>query len=505
MTQKIDNSNTIERPPVVAVMGHVDHGKSTLLDYIRKTNTVDKEAGGITQHVGAYEVVHQGPKGVTKKITFIDTPGHAAFTSIRSRGAQIADLAILVVAADDGVKPQTLEALSAIKNADIPYIVAINKIDKSNTSAEKTRQSLAENGIYVEGYGGDIPSTAVSAKTGAGVDELLELILITAELAELKANPTKQATGVVVESHRETRMGVLVTLIIKDGSLRQGDFVVINHLFARVRTMRDQAGKNIIEASASSPVQISGFTEIPAVGSFFVTASSKKNAELFALDNKEKISTSQESSLITNNTESVAVPVAIKADTVGALEAFEKELLKEETEKVRLKIISRGVGTITEGDIKPLTGATNPLMLGFNVNLDKAARDMAENKHVPVHLFNIIYKASEFLAEEFKRRTPIDTTPVPIGSIKILKTFGQTKKKQVIGGEVKDGIAKRGARVIILRREVEVGEGRISALQLQKIPVDEVDIGKQCGIEVESRIEIAPGDTLSVYKTNSKI
>lgn len=492
MTTKTENLNVLAQPPIVVILGHVDHGKSTLLDYIRKTNTVEREKGGITQHIGAYEITHGG-----KRITFIDTPGHAAFSKMRSRGAQVADIAILVVAADDGVKTQTLEALEAIKKAGIPYLVAINKIDKPNADLNRAKQSLAEAGIYLEGYGGSIPAVPISAKTGEGVPELLDLILLSGEIAGLTAEggPTE---GIIIEAHKDKQSSVLATLIIKRGSLNRGDFLVVEDIFGSTRTIRNSKKEDVTSADVSSPVQVSGFSGVPKVGAKFLVVGSKKEAEEkvreFILNFGKKTQTEK-----TSDENQVLIPLVLKADTVGTLEALEHELKKTEIDKVKLKIVGRGVGTITENDVRIIVGSDEPLIVGFNIALDRAAKDLAENHRIPIQIFDIIYKASEFLEEEIKRRAPEDTTPVPIGKIKILKTFGQTKKKQVVGGEVKEGLIRRGARVAILRREAEIGEGRVSGLQAQKVSADQVGAGSQCGIEVETKTEIAPGDILLVF------
>ena len=489
----------ITRPPIVVVLGHVDHGKSTLLDYIRKASTVEKEAGGITQHIGAYEVLYQD-----KKITFIDTPGHAAFSNMRGRGASVADIAVLVVAADDGVKPQTLEALAAIETAKIPYIVAINKIDKPDANLDKAKQTLAENNVYVEGYGGTVPWVAISAKTGTGVDELLEVIELLAELAELKADPSTPGEGVIIESHRDPRSGIYATLIVKNGTLHKKDFLVVGHLVANIRTIENSTGKQIPEVLAGSPARVTGFEEMPEAGLTFKTYRSRKEAETatgsHVVEKKkeeERLTPEEEASL-------VIIPIIVKADTLGTLEALTGEISKQNTDKVKIKIIASGVGPVSENDIRPLRDASSPIVIDFNVKVDRAAKDLSDNLKIQIIFFNIIYKVSEFLESEVARRTPTGENMTPTGTLKILKTFSQTKKKQVVGGQVQTGIIKRGNPVVIMRREAQIGTGRIVGIQHLKKEVDKIEEGNQCGLEVETKVVVANGDTLFAYSVLPK-
>ena len=484
-----------KRPPIVVVMGHVDHGKSTLLDYIRKANTTAKEAGGITQSIAAYVAHHKTEDGKLEEITFIDTPGHAAFSGMRERGAHVADIAILVVAADDGVKPQTIEALKAIEKAGTPYIVAINKIDKEGANIDKAKQSLAESGVYVEGYGGDIPVAAISGKTGKGVEGLLGLVLLTAELEELVAEPSADAKGVVVEAHKDPRKGVSATLIVQDGTLKKGDYIVIGNEISSVRGIIDSSGKTVVSAGPSNPAYLSGLNIVPNAGDSFSAFADKKQAErALSGANAKTEGTAPDA----EPAKEISVSLVIKADSQGRLEAVLGEIKKCENEKVSIKALSTGVGNITEGDIKRALGNSKPLVVGFGVGADKPAVDLADRHDIKIEGFDIIYKLSEWLAEQIQTLTPKDVTETITGEAKVLKLFNRTKDKQVIGGEVKTGKIEKGKRVRIVRRDAILGEGRLTSLQSAREDVSEVEEGKQFGSGIESKISIAAGDIIQI-------
>jgi len=486
------------RSPIVGIFGHIDHGKSTLLDYIRKTNIVAREVGGITQHISAYEVAREGEGGAEKSITFLDTPGHEAFQAMRSRGAKIADIAVLVVSAEDGVKPQTIEALKAIIETKTPYVVAINKIDKPGANIEKTKQSLLEAGIYIEGYGGSIPAVPISAKTGDGVPALLDMILLLAELELLSGSRDVPASGFVVEASLDNKKGVIATLIIKNGSLKKGEFVLSGLSFAPVRIMENFLGETITEASFSSPVRIIGWTGVPQAGDQFETVSTKREAE-------EKIAEAREKSKITPSPASgategvVFIPVVIKADMLGSVEAIIHELKKIETDTVKIKIVSSGAGTITEQDVKSLSGIEGGMVLGFSVKIDASAQELASRQSVAIEMFDIIYKLSEKMTEVVSTRTPKVSVEEIRGTLKVLKLFSKTKDKQVIGGRVEGGVISLKDRLRIIRRDAEIGIGTIEELQMQKAKAREVSEGNECGLMVESKIEIAPGDKLEAF------
>lgn len=503
---KEQNQNGItERPPVIVVTGHIDHGKSTLLDYIRESNIVAGEAGGITQHLSAYEVVHTTKDGAKKRITFLDTPGHEAFSGMRGRGVEAADIAILVVSAEDSVKAQTKEALKSILDGGIPYIVAINKIDKPAANIEKVKIDLAENTVYVEGFGGSIPCISVSAKTGEGIPELLDMILLVAEMEELKGDTSKPAEGLVIESNMDPKRGISATLLVRDGSIKKGMCLVAGESFAPVRLIENFIGKPIDEAGPSSPIIITGFSKLPRAGVRFLAYENKKEAEAAAneADNKLKeINAKIAETPLPEGT--VIVPIIVKTDVLGRLEALEKELQKINVENVVVKIIQKGVGSVSETDIKLAGSMPNTLIIAFGVKIDKTAIDLADRLEVKVNSFDIIYKITEWLTEEVLARKPKVTSDETHGTAKIMKCFSQTKDKQVVGGKVLSGSIKSGANVKIMRREFEIGRGRITELQHLKAKTSEVAEGLEFGVMIETKTEIAPGDTIETFSTVTK-
>lgn len=492
-----ENKTQTNRPPVVVVMGHVDHGKSTLLDYIRKSNIVDGEAGGITQHISAYEVIHKDENGTDQKITFLDTPGHEAFSKMRARGAYAADIAILVVSAEDSVKAQTLEAYNTIIESKIPYIVAINKIDKANANIEKTKMDLVEKGIYLEGMGGDIPFSPISAKVGTGVPELLDMILLVAEMNNFTGDKNVGASGVIIEANRDPKRGITATCLIKNGKVQNGMFVVAGNAIVATRIMENFLGKTVKEATFSSPIRLVGFDVLPEVGSTFETFNSKKEAEKYILE----ISDLMNKKINTRNEkfEGKVIPIIIKTDVAGTIEALEKEMAKLNTPEISFKIISCGVGAISETDLKMANSDTESVVVGFTVKMDAGARDLNETLKVKVETFDIIYKLTDYLKELVEERRPRTETQEVTGAVKILKTFSATKDKQVIGGRVTEGRITLGGIVRIMRRENEIGRGKIVELQAGKIKSKEVLEGNECGMQVESKIEIAGGDVLEAF------
>jgi translation initiation factor IF-2 len=479
----------VKRPPIVVVMGHIDHGKSTLLDYIRKSNVVDSEAGGITQHLSAYVVPHTTKEGSKETITFLDTPGHAAFQKMRLRGADVADIAILVVSAEDGVKPQTLEALESIKNANIPYIVAINKIDKPGADIVRTQSSLIEHEIYVEGMGGDIPWVGISAKTGAGISDLLDLVILSADLTELTGDSGASASGTIVEGKLDPKRGNTATLIIKNGTLRSGQFIVSGNSFAPVRIMEDSVGKPLKEATLSMPVGIVGFTSIPKAGAEFYTVETKKEAEAAVLEVGNNPTRPHTKSTLPT------IPVLIKADVLGTIDAIEHELSNFASDRICVRVIDTGVGAISANDVQAVSATKDAIIVGFNVKVDREAADLAERLGVEIDTFSIIYELSEWLNTALKNRTPKMEERVVTGTAKVLKHFSTQKNTHVLGARVETGLLKLGSSVRILRREIEVGKGIIKNLQQQKSDVKQVDEG-EFGMQVDSRVEVAPGDVI---------
>lgn len=494
----------ITRPPVVVVMGHIDHGKSTLLDYIRKSNIVGGEAGGITQHLSAYEVAHKDESGADRKITFLDTPGHEAFSTMRARGAQAADIAILVVSAEDGVKAQTLEAWKTIIESKTPYFVAINKIDKAGANIEKTKMDLAENGIYLEGYGGDVPAVPISAKVGTGIDTLLDTIILVADMHELVGNPSIPGTGYVIESNMDPKRGISATLIIKNGSLEKGQFVVVDDASVGTRIVEDFMGKQISRAQFSTPIRITGFSKEPTIGSRFSVWDSKKEAEQAIAAWIRDEQTGKHSMPTVYAQGVVVVPLIIKTDVAGTGEAVEKEVKKLERENIVFKVIDRSVGGISERDISLAQSDDTALIVGFNVKIDPKARDANEQAHVTVATFDTIYKLSDFLKEEIEKRKPRVMIETHVGTARVLKTFNGTKGKQIVGAKVESGSLTVGVEIKVMRRETEICRGKVIELQEQKTKVKQIDEGSEFGAQIEAKHEIAPGDILEAFSTKEE-
>jgi translation initiation factor IF-2 len=484
----------VKRPPVVVVMGHIDHGKSTLLDYIRKTNIVEKEAGGITQHLSAYVVEHTTKEGAQEKITFLDTPGHAAFQKMRLRGADVADIAVLIVSAEDGVKPQTLEALESIKAAGIPYIVAINKIDKPGADIPRTQASLIEHEIYIEGMGGDIPYALISAKAGTGVSDLLDLIILAADLAELTGDANAPASGTIIEGNLDARRGSTATMIVKDGTLRSGSFVVAKDTFAPVRIMEDFLGRPIKEATLSTPVRIVGFSGIPEVGTDFTTVGSKREAEELVLSQK-----AQKSADRFEKSDLPFIPLLIKADVLGTIDAIKHELQKFSSDRIAVRIIDASVGDITAADVQNVSATKNAIIVGFNVKVERPAKELAERLGVEIDTFSIIYELAEWLETALKDRTPKREEEIVTGKAKILKEFSIQKNAHVLGGRVEEGTLSLKQSVRILRRDIEVGRGTITNLQQSKSNVSSVQDG-EFGMQIESKADIAAGDIIEAVE-----
>jgi len=488
------NTTTKEtkRPPVVVVMGHIDHGKSTLLDYIKKTNVVEKEKGGITQILSAYEVIHKTEEGNTEKITFLDTPGHEAFQKMRLRGADVADVAILIVSAEDGVKPQTLEALESVKQANIPFVVAINKIDKPGADIPRTQASLIENEVYIEGMGGDIPWVGISAKTGEGIPELLDLVVLTADLIELRGDENADATGQILEGSSDSKRGNTATLLIKNGTLKTGSFVVSGSSFSPVRIMENYKGENIKEATFSSPVKLIGFNKVPTIGLSFFTVPNKKAAEQAILNIEKPTPTPKIPNLPT-------VPILIKTSNAGIIDAIKHEIDKLASDRIFVRVIDSGVGNITASDVQNVSATDNAIIVGFAVKTEQQAIDLAERVGVEIKTFDIIYDLSDWLKIALKERTPKQEEQVFTGKIKILKHFSTQKNTHVIGATIEEGVLEMGQKVKIYRRGLEIGKGTIKNLQQQKSDVQKITEG-EFGLQLETKAEIVPGDFLEAYK-----
>lgn len=496
-----EQKNLTSKPPVVVVLGHIDHGKTTLLDQIKKTNLAVKESAGITQHLGAYEAEVKTKDGKIGKITFLDTPGHEAFAQIRSRGAKAADLAILVVAADEGIKPQTKEALKAIKEAQIPFLIALNKIDKPNAEPERVKKELGEAGILIEEWGGKIPLVKISAKTGEGVDELLEMVLLMAEMEELKADPTKPGIGVVIETQHHPKKGNSALLLIQDGTLHKGKYVAFPNTYAPIRIFEDFAGRPIKQASFSSPVKVYGLKDMPKIGEWFKEANSKTEALSYLSDLSKK----EEKEPQKEKTEDATTFLVLKADTVGSLEALEISIsnLQKQYAGLALKIIRKGLGDITKDDLNIASVKKGTIILGFRVKSNKIIDELASKFKATIGVFDVIYQAIDWLKEEAQKRLPEEIIETKLGRAKVLKIFSKKKDHQIIGAEIIEGKIIDGVKFNILRRGNLIGQGEVLGLEQNKIKAKEVAMG-QFGLSAKSKIEIAPTDTLEIFRQEKR-
>ncbi len=488
-----------ERPPVIVVVGHIDHGKSTLLDHLRQTHLVDSEVGGITQHIGAYEVKHRLKDGREKILTFIDTPGHAAFNEMRRRGANLADLAVLIISAEEGVKPQTVEALAAIEQAKLPFVVAINKIDRPEANPDRVKQELAERQIFLEGYGGTVPVAEISAKIGTGVSDLLELLVLSAELAELKGDTEAAAAGFVLESRRDRQSGVIANLIIKNGTLRLGDYVVAGQANGKLRSLRDSTGATVKSLTFSAPAETLGWSDLPLVGTPFTAHHDKKGMERTLTNNQNAAEPKAAAETATDDNTIALVPIIVKGDTAGTSEAAAEETSKASTERVRFRVVGRGVGPINESDVKAMSATPGGLILGFGVTVEKNALELASKFKVAIQNFKLIYELSEWLGKEAVHRRPKVKKLTPRGRVKLLRIFNQEKGRQVVGGVVVEGAISEGEAFNIIRRESEIGTGKITGLEQQKLKAKTVEQDKQFGALVETKITLAPNDQLQTF------
>ena len=491
----------VERPPVVTIMGHVDHGKTTLLDMIRKSNVALGEAGGITQAIGAYSVTCNG-----KKITFIDTPGHAAFTEMRARGASITDIVIIIVAADDGVMPQTKEAIDHAKAAGVPIIVAINKIDKPEANVERVMTGLVENGLTPEEWGGDVIVNKIFAATGEGVPELLENILLVAEMQEYKANPSRYATGVVIESKKNSKVGSVATLLIQNGTLRLGDPIVVGTIYGKVRTLKNDLGQNIVEAAPSTPVEVTGLSDVPNAGDKFMAFESEKQAKhiadersLRAREKDTNFSGMSLEDLFGRIQEGVKeINVVLKADVNGSLEAVRGALEKIDVEGVKINIIRGAVGGITESDIV-LARASDAIIIGFNVRANAQAQDDAKEYGVEIRTYDIIYKVVEEMEDAMKGMLDPEYEEQVTGKLEIRQLFKFSKVGLIAGCHVLTGVVRNNEKARIVRDDVVVYNGAVNTLQHEKDQVKEVTKGMDCGITLENCQDYKEGDIIEIY------
>jgi len=492
------------RAPVVTVMGHVDHGKTLLLDAIRQSDVASREAGGITQHIGAYQVTKDG-----RKITFIDTPGHEAFTRMRARGAEVTDVAILVVAADDGVKPQTVEAIDHIKAADVPMIVAINKIDKEGADPVRVRTQLTEYGLVAEEFGGQTTMVDVSAKTGQGLDELLEMVLLQADVAELKANPNRRARGAVIESHLDRGRGAVATVLVQNGTLRVGDSLVAGIADCKVRAMFDDDGNQVTEAGPSMPVEVLGWNEVPAAGDEFRVVEDERTAREIAANRQARLRRMELAERKTLSLDDLSGAIAegemqtlnliIKGDVAGSVEALADSMAKLELPEVKIHIVRKAVGAVTEDDVR-LAEASNAIIIAFNVRPDANARQAIEESGVDLRQYSIIYQATEDIERAVKGLLAPEYEEVVIGRAEVREVFRVPRVGFVFGCYVNEGEVRRNAAVRVVRDGVVVADDRIASLRRFKDDVAEVAAGYECGVGLEKFQDVKVGDEFEVYE-----
>lgn len=491
------------RPPVVAVLGHIDHGKTTLLDQIRKTRVAAGEAGGITQSIGAYQAEVDG-----KRITFIDTPGHRAFTAMRARGAKVTDIAVLVVAADDGVMAQTLEALDHIKAAGVPMIVAINKIDKPEAQPERVKQQLSNLGYVPEDWGGNTIMVPISALTGQGVQDLLEMILLVAELEGICGDPQGELEAVIIESHLDPTKGPVATTVVRNGTLRERDVVVAGTAWGRIRALLDHQGRRIPEAGPGTPVQILGLSEVPPAGERLEVLPNPREAEALVearreADKAKRLATRPRLTLeeLLSSPDKKKLVLIVKAQSMGALEAVRLELSTIQAEGVELEVLHAGVGQISESDVLLAIAETQgqPLILGFGVKVDPKAQKLAEQKGIPVRTYDIIYELAQDVARAMRQLLGPEYREIKVGEVEVLKVFNIAGVGRVAGCAVRSGKAVRGGKVRVLRGGQEVFSGEISSLKRFAEDVREVREGYECGLRIRDFDDVQPGDVLEVY------
>lgn len=498
-----DEENLQKRPPIVTVMGHVDHGKTSLLDCIRKAKVTDSEAGGITQHIGAYTITLNG-----EEITFLDTPGHEAFTAMRARGAQVTDIVILVVAADDGIMPQTKEAIDHCKAAGVPMVVAINKIDKPGANPDRVKQELADHGLLVESWGGDVISEEVSAKQNLNIDKLLEMVLLSAEMLELKANPNRKAVGTVIEAKLDKGRGAVASLLVQNGTLHVGDSILVGSTYGRIRAMFDDTGKKIKSAGPSIPVEILGLSEVPEAGDRFNQVKDEKTARNMAESKKDDL---KAETLLANHRVSLEdlynqiqegkvkeLAIIVKADVQGSVEAIKQSLAKLSTDDVKVRVIHGGVGAITETDIT-LATASNALVIGFNVRPDNNAAAQADKDGVDIKTYRIIYDAIEDIKSAMIGMLEPEYKEVILGTAEVRETYKISNVGTIAGCYVLKGKLKRNAETRVIRDGIVIFESSLSSLKRFKDDAKEVAAGYECGLTVEKFNDIKEGDILECF------
>jgi translation initiation factor IF-2 len=498
-----DEKDLVSRPPVITIMGHVDHGKTTLLDTIRKTNVVSSEAGGITQHIGAYQINYNG-----RPITFIDTPGHAAFTEMRARGASVTDIVIIIVAADDGVMPQTKEAIDHAKAAGVPIVVAVNKIDKPDANPERVMTEMSQNGITPDSWGGDTLFVNISAKNGDGIPELLENLLLISDMQELKANPNRYASGTVIEAKMDKQAGVVATLLIQNGTLRIGDPIVVGNYAGKVRTLKNDSGEDLASAGPSMPISITGISECPSAGDKFMAFESERKAKAIS---EERILSAKRKSQVSTTSVSLddlfgrieagakEINVILKADVKGSEEAVKNSLLKLDVEGIKINVIRSSVGAITESDIV-LAAASNALIIGFNIRPNAKTVEYAKEKGVDIRLYNIIYKVVEEMEAAMKGKLEPEYEEKVLGQAEVRKLFKFSKVGTIAGSYITDGVIKRDAKARVIRDGIVIYDGNIGSIAREKDQVKEVKQGLECGITIENFNDIKENDIIEAYE-----
>ncbi len=501
-----DASKLRDRPPVITVLGHVDHGKTSLLDAIRLTNVTAREAGGITQHIGAYQIERNG-----RKVTFLDTPGHEAFTAMRARGAQITDVAVLVVAADDGVQPQTIEAISHVRAAGVPMVVALNKIDKPDANPDQVKAQLAEQGVTIEDYGGDVPLVPVSARTKQGIEDLVEVVLLVADVAELKANPDRPAIGRVIEAHLDTRRGAVATVLVQTGTLQRGDLVVAGTTYGRVRAMTDDKGKNVGRAEPSRPVEILGLPNPPEAGDVFRAVPDEKIARALVAQNEreraagaagERPATLDEMFAQVKEGKARELKIVLKADVQGSLEAIKGALAKLPQEEVGLQVIHDAVGDISESDLT-LATASDAVVLGFNTKMDAPAKRVADATHVDVRIYKVIYELLDDIEKALRGMLEPEMVESVLGHAEVRQIF-TAGRTTIAGCMVLDGTMRRGAKCRLIRGGEVVYDGTLASLRRVKDDAREVNAGLECGITLEGHNDVQAGDVVEAFVVQSK-
>ncbi len=500
-----DSANLVSRPPIVAVLGHVDHGKTSLLDAIRETNVVGGESGGITQHIGAYQVEKDG-----RKITFLDTPGHAAFEKMREHGAQFTDISLILIAADDGVKPQTVEAINHSKKAETPMIVVVTKIDKPDSDINRIKQQMAELGLTPEDWGGDIPVAEVSAKTRQGLDDLLDLILVMSDIKEFKADPKMPASGIVIETHIDYGKGPVATILIKNGTLHVGDFVAVGETYGKIRSMESYNKKRIKEAEPSAPVKISGLRGVPKVSDLLQVFSDEKEARaevenikkrktISSLSKVKKIGV-EELSASMRDSEKKELSIVLKADVRGSLDAIKEAFNKISNDEVSVKVVSGKVGAVNESDIAMAKSSDN-IIIGFNVSVSSNIDQLAKKEKVKIYSYKVIYELLDDVKELLSDLLPPEMKELTLGKLKVLAIFKSKKGQMIVGGEVREGKIEKNTEAKVIRGKEEIGRANITLVKREKEEVREVQVGSQCGISLDKELPVEEGDTVESFRT----